>query len=118
MKELEELIRLFNYITTKYMDFQWSKSRDDLISKTIKALRAFNEGKTLEEVKNNKEISFQIEDSLETLKKFSSEHPNVVEKLIKALSIYLKSPAPCKTRLISLMEVFLEDMASTKKHSF
>ncbi len=111
---MKEPIELFRYITTKYTDIRWAKSRDDLISKTIKALRAFKDGQSVESVKNNKEISFEIEDSLEILKKFSLQHPNMVDTLIKALSLYIKSPTPCKTRLISLVEVFLEDIGASK----
>ncbi len=112
---MEQVVELFMYITHKYIDRQWAKSRDDLISRVMKALRAFKDGKTLEEVKKSKELSFEIEDSLEVLQSFALKNPHLVDKLIKALGIYVKAPAPCKTRLISLVEVFLEDIPAVKE---
>ncbi len=112
---MEQVVELFRYLTDKYTDRQWAKSRDDLISRAMKALRAFKDGKTLEEVRNSRELSFEIEDSLETLRDFALKNPHLVDKLIKALGIYVKSPTPCKTRLISLVEVFLEDITAVKE---
>lgn len=102
-------LRAFFEITTRYTDFRWAKSRDDLISKIIKALRAFREGKSLEEVKSTKELVFEIEESLESLYEFVKSHPEEVERLISLLSMFIKSPAPCKIRLINFAEVLLEN---------
>lgn len=109
-----EALRTFFEITTRYTDLRWAKSRDDLISRCIKALRAFKEGKSLEEVKKNKELSFEIEESLHILESFARDHRDKVEVLIKLLSMYIKSPSPCKTRLISFAEVLIEDRAVPK----
>ncbi len=109
-----EALRAFFEITLRYTDLKWAKSRDDLISKCIKVLRALLEGKTLQEIRKNKELSFGVEDSLELLEAFVREHPQGVEKLIRLLGLYIKSPSPCKTRMISLAEVLLEDRTVPK----
>lgn len=111
---MDQLLSLFREITARYTDREWGKSRDDLISRAMKALRAFKEGKGIEDVRSNREISLGIEDILETLHKFTTENPHMVEKLLKVLSIYVKSPSPCKTRLISMTEVLLEDIRLVK----
>lgn len=102
-------LRAFFEITTRYTDFKWAKSRDDLISRSIKVLRALSEGKSLQEVKNTKELSFEIEDTLTLLHDFVKEHPQEVERLVSLLSMFIKSPAPCKIRLINFAEALLED---------
>ncbi|MCS7261879.1 MAG: hypothetical protein N3C13_03475 [Aquificaceae bacterium] len=102
-------LRAFFEITTRHTDLRWAKTRDDLVSRSIKALRAFREGKTLQEVRQSKELSFEIEESLESMHRFVKEHPEEVERLIGLLSLFVKSPAPCKIRLIYFAEAFLED---------
>ncbi len=111
---MEQVLRAFFEITLKHTDLRWAKSRDDLISRTIKALRAFKEGKSLEEVKATKDLSFEIEDSLEFLESFVKEQPESVEKLISLLSMFIKSPTPCKIKLINFAEALLEDRAVSK----
>ncbi|MFN3869945.1 MAG: hypothetical protein ACK4MW_00455 [Aquificaceae bacterium] len=109
-----EALRAFFEITLRYTDLKWARSRDDLISKCIKVLRALIEGKSLQEIRENKDLSFGIEDSLEFLEVFVREHPQEVEKLIKVLGMYIKSPSPCKTRMISFAEVLLENRTASK----
>ncbi len=106
---MEHTLRAFFEITLRYTDLKWAKTRDDLISRSIKALRAFKEGKGLEEIKSTRELSFEIEDSLPFLYSFVKEHPEEVERLIELLSMFIKSPAPCKIRLINFSEALLED---------
>lgn len=106
---MDQPLRAFFEIALKYTDLRWAKSRDDLISKVIKVLRAFKEGKNLQQIKENKDISFGIEDVLEHLENFVKENPDQVEKLIKLLSSFIKSPSPCKMKLIAFAEVLLED---------
>ncbi len=106
---MEHTLRAFFEITLRYTDLKWAKSRDDLISRTIKALRAFKEGRSLEEVSSTKELSFEIEDALPLLHAFVKEHPEHVERLINLLGMFIKSPAPCKIRLINFSEALLED---------
>lgn len=112
---MEHVLRAFFGITLRYTDLRWAKSRDDLISRTIKALRAFKEGKSLQEVKATKELSFEVEDNLEFLNSFVKEHPDGVEKLINLLSMFIKSPTPCKIKLINFVEALLEDRAVPKR---
>lgn len=111
---MEQTLRAFFEITLKYTDLRWAKSKDNLISKSIKALRAFKEGKNLQEVKENRDLSFGIEDTLEFLENFVRENPDQVESLTKLLSMFIKSPSPCKTRLITFAEVLLEDRTISK----
>ncbi len=111
---MEHSLRAFLDITLRYTDLKWAKSRDDLISRVIKALRAFREGKSLEEVKGTKELSFEIEDTLPLLHSFVKEHPEYVERLIELLGMFIKSPAPCKIRLINFAEALLEDRRVSK----
>lgn len=106
---MEHVLRAFLEITTRHTDLKWGKTRDDLISKTMKALRVFRDGKDLEGLKAVRELSFEIEDTLLLLHSFVKEHPEDVERLINLLSMFIKSPAPCKIRLINFTEALLED---------
>ncbi|SHK17027.1 hypothetical protein [Thermocrinis minervae] len=99
---MKQAIRLFHAIVTKYTDLVWMKSRDDLISKCMKALRAYSEDKEPEDKKG-------IEDSLEILRDFVQNNREAVPVVLSLLSLYVKSPTPCKSRLISFSEVLLED---------
>ncbi|MEW6656372.1 MAG: hypothetical protein AB1353_05800 [Aquificota bacterium] len=112
---MEQVLRAFFEITLRYTDLKWAKSRDDLISRAIKALRAFKEGKSIQEVKATKDLSFEIENSLEFLESFVKKHPEEVEKLISLLSMFIKSPTPCKIKLINFAEALLEDRAVPKR---
>lgn len=111
---MEHILRAFFEITLRHTDLKWAKSRDDLISRTIKALCALKEGKGLQELKATKELSFEIEDSLEFLESFVKRHPEDVEKLINLLSMFIKSPTPCKIKLINFAEALLEDRTVPK----
>ncbi|MDW8433897.1 MAG: hypothetical protein RMK35_03730 [Aquificaceae bacterium] len=111
-------LRAFVSITTKYTDLKWAKTREDLISKSIKVLRAFKEGKSLEEVINSKDLSQEVEDSLEFMHQFVREHPEEVERLTHLLSMFIKSPAPCKIRLINFAEALLEDRRHSEAGNF
>ncbi|RMH08876.1 MAG: hypothetical protein D6699_00480 [Aquificota bacterium] len=106
---MHHVLQAFHEITLRYTDLKWAKSRDDLISKSIKALRAFGEGKSLQEVLQNREISFEIEGDLQSLLEFVKSYPEDVERLIGLLSMFVKSPAPCKIKLINFVEALLED---------
>ncbi|MEN3028740.1 MAG: hypothetical protein ABDH29_05945 [Aquificaceae bacterium] len=107
-------LRAFLEITTRHTDLRWAKTRDDLISRSIKALRAFKEGKSLEEVREKRELAFEIEDSLEPIYHFARSHPEEVERLINLLSMFIKSPAPCKIRLINFAEALLENRRTSQ----
>ncbi|RMH81430.1 MAG: hypothetical protein D6674_00065 [Acidobacteria bacterium] len=106
---MERTLRAFYEIALAHTDLRWAKSRDDLISKTIKVLRVFKEGKGLEEVEASRELSSEIETQLNGLLRFVRENSQEVDKLIDLLSMFVKSPAPCKIKLISFVEVLLED---------
>lgn len=106
---MEHILRAFFEITTRHTDLKWAKTRDDLISRSMKALRAFKDGKSIQDVKAIKELSFEIENTLDLLYTFVKEHPEDVERLIDLLSMFIKSPAPCKIRLINFAEAVIED---------
>lgn len=112
---MERTLRTFHEIVLAHTDLRWAKSRDDLVSKTIKVLRAFKEGKGLEEVRASKELSSEIENHLEGLLNFARENSQEVDKLIDLLSMFVKSPAPCKIKLINFAEVLLEDRSVSKR---
>ncbi|MCS7277528.1 MAG: hypothetical protein NZ531_01630 [Aquificaceae bacterium] len=111
-------LRAFYEITLKHTDLRWAKTRDDLLSRSIKALRAFKEGRNLQDVANTKELSFEIEDTLEFMHQFVKEHPEEVDRLINLLSMFIKSPAPCKIRLINFAEALLENRRASQKGAF
>lgn len=106
---MEATLRAFHRIVKRHTDLKWARSRDDLLSRTIKALRAFKEGKPLQEVLSNRELSFEIEDTLEELQSFAVSYGEETDRLINLLSLFIKSPAPCKIRLINFVEVLVED---------
>lgn len=106
---MDHILQAFYEITTRHTDLRWAKSRDDLISKNIKALRAFKEGKSLHEVLHNKEVSFEIEEDLPRLFEFVKCHSEDVERLISLLGMFVKSPTPCKIKLINFVEALLEN---------
>ncbi len=111
---MEPVFEIFYRVIKDYTDIRWGKTRDDLISKIVKLLRSFQKGKSLDDVLSEKELLHEVEGSLEYLYRFSKDHEKDVDKLIGALSVFLKSPSPCKMKIISLMEVFFEDRRSTK----
>jgi hypothetical protein len=107
-------LELFLSIAKEYTDLTFGRSRDELISRSIKALRALRE-EDLQRVKENKELSAGIEVFLERLASFVKEHPEDVETLIKLLSLFIKSPVPCKIRLINFSEVLVEGWRASQK---
>jgi hypothetical protein len=115
---MQDTLRVFYRVITEYTDLRWAKTRDDLISKIIKVLRAFGEGKTPEEVIKEKTLSAEVEESLSYLYDFVQRHQEELDRLINALSLFLKSPAPCKIKIIKLTEVFVEDRRSSQEGDF
>ena len=95
----------FLEVVLRFSDLKWSEFRDDLIVKCMKALRKFRDGKSLEEVLSDRKISSEIEGVLELLKSFADSNPaEEVNRLIDALGMFTKAPAPCKTKIIALVE--------------
>ncbi len=111
---MQDTLETFYKVITEYTDLKWAKTRDDLISKIIKILRAFSEGKDLDHILKEKVLIAEVEHSLDYLHQFAQKHEKELEKLINALSIFLKSPAPCKMKIIKLMEVFVENRRDTQ----
>ncbi|MFN3813908.1 MAG: hypothetical protein ACK4SM_04720 [Aquificaceae bacterium] len=111
---MEQVLEVFYRVIKDYTDIRWGKTRDDLISKIVKVLRSFQKGKSLEDVLSEGKLLHEVESSLEYLYKFSKDHGKDIDKLIGALSVFLRSPSPCKMKIIGLMEVFFEDRRSTK----
>jgi hypothetical protein len=107
-------LELFLSIAKEYTDLTFGRSRDELISRSIKTLRALRE-EGLEKVKENKELSLGIEAFLERFASFVKENPEDVETLIKLLSLFIKSPVPCKIRLINFSEVLVEGRRASQK---
>jgi hypothetical protein len=111
---MRHTLELFLSIAKEYTDLTFGRSKDELISRSIKALRALRE-EDLEKVKKNKELSLGIEAFLERFANFVREHPEDVETLIKLLSLFIKSPVPCKIRLINFSEVLIEDRRASQE---
>jgi hypothetical protein len=107
-------LELFLSVAKEYTDLTFGRSKDELISRSIKALKALREG-DLQRVKENKELSSGIEFFLERFASFVKEHPEDVETLIKLLSLFIKSPVPCKIRLINFSEVLVEGRRASQK---
>ena len=97
----------FLKITLKFTDLKWGDVRDDLISKSIKVLRKYKEGKTPEDLKNSKLIQ-GIEDFYEELYQIYKENPEKVESIMQALSSFIKAPVPCKLKIIGIIESLLK----------
>ncbi len=96
---------VFLEIVLRFSDLKWSQFRDDLVVKCMKALRKFRDGKSLEEVMSDKRISSEIEEVLDLLSEFArSNPPEEVSRLVDALGIFTKAPAPCKMKIIALVE--------------
>jgi hypothetical protein len=99
---------LFLEVVLRFSDLKWSRFRDDLIVKCMKALRKFRDGKSMEEVLSDSRISSEIEEVVETLYSFArSSDPEEINRVIEALGMFTKAPAPCKTKIISIMETML-----------
>ncbi len=96
---------VFLEVVLRFSDLKWSRFRDDLIVKCMKALRKFREGKSLEEVMSDKRVSSEIEGILELLFEFARENPpEEVSRVVDALGIFTKAPAPCKMKIINILE--------------
>jgi hypothetical protein len=111
---MRHALELFLSVAKEYTDLTFGRSKDELISRSIKALRALRE-EDLEKVKKNKELSSGIEAFLERFASFVKEHPEDVEVLIKLLSLFIKSPVPCKIRLINFSEVLVEGRRASQE---
>jgi len=99
---------VFLEIVLSFSDLKWSEFRDDLIVKCMKALRKFRDGKSVEEVSSNKKLSAEIESILPTLETFAkSSSREEVNRVIDCLGMFTKAPAPCKTKIISIVETML-----------
>lgn len=99
---------VFLKVILSFSDLRWSEFRDDLIVKCMKALRRFRDGKALEEVMREKKISSEIEPVLEILHSFTRESSEEeVNRLIDALGMFTKAPAPCKMKIIAIVETML-----------
>jgi hypothetical protein len=111
---MRHALELFLSVAKEYTDLTFGRSKDELISRSIKALRALRE-EDLEKVKKNRELSSGIEAFLERFANFVKEHPEDVETLIKLLSLFIKSPVPCKIKLINFSEVLIEDRRASQE---
>ncbi len=99
---------VFLEIVLRFSDLKWSEFRDDLTVKCMKALRKFRDGKSVDEVLSDKRLSSEIEGVLGLLKDFSSSSSTEeVNRLIDALGMFTKAPAPCKMKIIALIETML-----------
>ena len=99
---------VFLEIVLRFSDLKWSEFRDDLTVKCMKALRKFRNGKSVDEVLSDKRLSSEIEGVLGLLKDFSSSSSTEeVNRLIDALGMFTKAPAPCKMKIIALIETML-----------
>jgi len=103
MNEFEAFLEVVN----KFTDLKWGDVRDDLISRSIKVLRKYKEGKTPEDLKNSKLI-LGIEDFYEKLYEIYRGNPQGIDRLIEALSSFIKAPVPCKLKIINIFETLLE----------
>ncbi len=102
------ILEMFLEVVLTFSDLRWSQFRDDSILKCVKALRKFREGRDLEEILSDKKISSGIEKVLELLQEFSSNSSKEeIERLMEALVMFTKAPAPCKMSMIALARVVL-----------
>ncbi len=102
------LFEAFLKIVLKFTDLKWGQVRDDLISKSIKVLRKYEEGKSPEDLKDSKLIS-GIEDFYEELYVIHQSLDGNVDKLTEALSSFIKAPVPCKLKIIGIFETLLRE---------
>ncbi|WP_459775101.1 hypothetical protein [Aquifex pyrophilus] len=97
----------FLEIVSRFTDERWGEVREDLISKSIKVLRKYKEGKKPEDLKDSKLIQ-GLEDFYERLYEIYRENEEDVEKINQALSSFIKAPVPCKLKIINIFETLLE----------
>ncbi|EDP75617.1 hypothetical protein [Hydrogenivirga sp. 128-5-R1-1] len=96
---------VFLDIVLRFSDLKWSEFRDDLVVKCMKALRKFRDGRSVEEVLSDRKLSSEIEGILEYLHSFAEENDREdVNRVIDALGMFTKAPAPCKMKIIALVE--------------
>ncbi len=101
-------LELFLEIVTRYADLRWSEFRDDLTVKCMKALRKLRDGTDIKDLANQEKIVSGIEDSLELLNDFvKNSSPEEVSRVIDTLGIFTKAPAPCKMKIIAIVETLL-----------
>jgi len=99
---------VFLKVVLRFSDLRWSEFRDDLVVKCMKVLRKFRDGKGVEEVLSDKKLSAEIEDVLEYLHSFASgSDKEEVNRVIDALGMFTKAPAPCKMKIIAIVETML-----------
>ena len=94
-----EVNGFFLKVVLEFTDLKWMDTRDDLILKTIKALRALKEGK-----EPSQKITSGIDNLLPHIRDFAREYPDKVDILTESLSQFLKAPAPCKVKMINLVK--------------
>jgi hypothetical protein len=100
--------RVFLEVVLAFSDLRWNQFRDDLVVQAMKVLRKFRDGSGLEEIRAQGKFSREIDPVLELLYSFASQSsPEEVNRLIDALSLFAKAPAPCKTKMIGLIETIL-----------
>ncbi len=99
---------IFHLVTTRFADLRWSEFRDDLILKSMKALRKLRDGKDPSSVLEDQKVSGGIEDVIDDLAEFvRNSEKKEVNRVIDSLGMFLKAPAPCRTKIISLIEKML-----------
>jgi len=99
---------LFLELVLRFSDLRWLEFRDDLLIKCVKVLRRLSEGSDPEEVREDP-LSAGVEEVLDLLESFARNADSAeVEGLMDALRIFVKSPAPCKVKIISVMESLTE----------
>jgi len=98
----------FLRIVDRFTDRRWGEVRDDLISKSIKVLRKYAEGKSPKDLKESK-LTEGLGDFYEELYEIYKENPEGVERLAGALSAFIKSPVPCKLKMIDVLKLLLEE---------
>ncbi|MCS7083962.1 MAG: hypothetical protein NZL90_03120 [Aquificaceae bacterium] len=106
---MQELLRELYFICKELTDLRWGKSDDESISKVIKCLRAIEDGARFDDIISNKELSLGIESLLGRLFEFSQSNKGDIKALERALLTYVKSPVPCKIRILKLLEGLIED---------
>lgn len=96
----------FLRIIVEFTDVKWGQVRDDLISKSIKILRKYKEGLSPQELKDSK-LVIGLEDFYEELYEIYKSLGDDVDKLLEALSYFIKAPIPCKLKIMGIFETLL-----------
>ncbi|NPB08489.1 MAG: hypothetical protein GXN96_06125 [Aquificae bacterium] len=97
----------FLEIVKRFTDPTWGRVRDDLLSRTMKILRKYAEGKKPDDLRDSKLI-LELEDFYERLYEIYEELGGEVENLLEALGSFVKAPVPCKLKIIAIMEKLTE----------